>query len=109
MDKIRAASKSTLDGCNEFVVHVTGEYDYRFICGYRDELIAALKKVYFDLTNSNLPVYGIPKKSLKEIETSKADIKKGIIKPIDEQYRLKDEEVFQAKEDFKKAEDFSNF
>jgi len=32
VSKIKAATKSTLDGNMEFIVHVKQEYDYRFIC-----------------------------------------------------------------------------
>lgn len=32
VSKIRAATKSTVDGNYEFVVHVKKEYDYRFVC-----------------------------------------------------------------------------
>ena len=31
IEKLKAASKSTVEGCNEFIVHVRQEYDYRFI------------------------------------------------------------------------------
>lgn len=44
----------------------------------RDELFNALKKVYFDIKNENLPIYGIALKALKDCATSKKDIKKGI-------------------------------
>lgn len=30
--KIKAATKSTVEGCYEFIVHVKQEYDYRFVC-----------------------------------------------------------------------------
>lgn len=30
--KLKAATKSTMDGNYEFVVHVKKEYDYRFVC-----------------------------------------------------------------------------
>jgi hypothetical protein len=32
VNKIKAATKSTVDGTWEFVVHVKKEYDYRLVC-----------------------------------------------------------------------------
>jgi hypothetical protein len=56
---MRALSKNTQEGKEpEFVVHVADEYDYRFICPLRDELFSAIKAVYFQTMNANLPIYG---------------------------------------------------
>ena len=30
--KIKAATKTTVEGTFEFIVHVKQEYDYRFVC-----------------------------------------------------------------------------
>jgi hypothetical protein len=73
---MKALSKSTVDKNNEFVVHVKDEYDYRFVCEKREELFEQLKACYFSITNKNLPIYGVPSK-LKDIATSKKDIKNG--------------------------------
>jgi hypothetical protein len=32
ISKLKAATKTTIDGNWEFVVHVKKEYDYRFVC-----------------------------------------------------------------------------
>ena len=32
ISKVKAATKSTMEGCMEFIVHVKQEYDYRFVC-----------------------------------------------------------------------------
>jgi hypothetical protein len=32
VQKIKAATKTTIEGNYEFVVHVKKEYDYRFVC-----------------------------------------------------------------------------
>lgn len=32
ISRIKAATKSTVEGCYEFIVHVKQEYDYRFVC-----------------------------------------------------------------------------
>lgn len=75
LQKVMALSKSTEAGNKEFVVHVKGEYDYRFICDQRDEMFEQIKACYFHLNNENLPVYGVPGK-LKQHCTSKADANK---------------------------------
>lgn len=49
--KMKALSKSTQAGNNEFVVHVKDEYDYRFVCEKREELFEQLKACYFSITN----------------------------------------------------------
>ena len=71
---MKALSKSTQSGNNEYVVHVRDEYDYRFVCDRREELFEHLKACYFTSMNKNLPIYGVPSK-LKDIATSKKDIK----------------------------------
>lgn len=76
LQKVMALSKSTESGNKEFVVHVKGEYDYRFICELRDEMFEQIKACYFHLMNENLPVYGVPGK-LKQHCTSKNDAKNG--------------------------------
>lgn len=32
ISRIKAATKSTVEGCFDFIVHVRQEYDYRFVC-----------------------------------------------------------------------------
>lgn len=91
---MKALSKSTQSGNLEFVVHVKDEYDYRFVCDTRDELFEQLKACYFHLMNANLPIYGVPSK-LKDIATSKKDIKSGTERMPPEQYRLRDEDLYE--------------
>ena len=74
LQKVMALSKSTEQGNKEFVVHVKGEYDYRFICEMRDDMFEQIKACYFHLMNENLPVFGVPGK-LKQHCTSKNDAK----------------------------------
>ena len=62
LQKVMALSKSTEAGNKEFVVHVKGEYDYRFICEMRDDMFEQIKACYFHLMNENLPVFGVPGK-----------------------------------------------
>jgi hypothetical protein len=77
VNKIKAATKSTISDNFEFIVHVKKEYDYRFICEQREEFFTALKKVYFETSNENLPIYGIGAPKLKDYSTSKKDMKAG--------------------------------
>jgi hypothetical protein len=92
--KMKALSKSTQTGNFEFVVHVKDEYDYRFVCEKREELFEQLKACYFGIMNQNLPIYGVPSK-LKDIATSKKDIKNGTERMPPEQYRLRDEDNYE--------------
>jgi intein-encoded DNA endonuclease-like protein len=44
INKLGGISKTTSSGSkNEFTVHVPSEYDYRFICDRREEVIDILK------------------------------------------------------------------
>ena len=78
---------------NEFVVHVTNEYDYRYLSDYREEIFEALKYVFWRHNNSTVPVYGVPD-NLKEYHTSKKDISNGSEINPDEKFRLKKEDIY---------------
>jgi hypothetical protein len=41
------------------VIHIKGEYDYRVKSELRDQIIKLLKKLYFNLTKTVLPTYGV--------------------------------------------------
>lgn len=73
---INSLSKSTKPGCNEFVVHVNAQYDYRFDSTSRDEIFDAIKYVCWRQRKANLVVYEVPD-SLKEHHTRKKDISNG--------------------------------
>ena len=62
LSKVMALSKSTEPNNKEFVVHVRGEYDYRFICEMRDDMFEQIKACFFHLMNENLPVFVVPGK-----------------------------------------------
>lgn len=89
-----ALSKSTEAGNKEFVVHVRGEYDYRFICELRDDMFEQIKACYFYLMNENLPVYGVPGK-LKQHCTSKQDAKANQDKLPPDSFRLRGEDLYE--------------
>ena len=97
LQRVMALSKSTEAGNKEFVVHVKGEYDYRFICDLRDEMFEQIKACYFHLMNENLPVYGVPGK-LKQHCTSKQDAKAATDKLPPDSYRLRNEDLYEPEQ-----------
>jgi hypothetical protein len=66
----------------------------------RDEFFLALKKVFFDQCNANLPIYGVSVGKLKDYSTSKKDMKRGVEIVPEENSRLHDEDVYTPKKDF---------
>ena len=66
----------------------------------RDEFFQALKKVYYDTCNDNLPIYGVPVGKLKDYSTSKKDMKRGVEIVPEENYRLRAEDKFTPRKDF---------
>jgi hypothetical protein len=66
----------------------------------RDEFFDALKKIYFETTNENLPIYGVPAGKLKDYSTSKKDMKRGAEILPEDSYRLRGEDKFTPKKDF---------
>lgn len=60
----------------------------------RDDIFAALKKIYYDTTGKNLPIYSVPCAKLKEYETSKKDMKKGVEIIPEELHRVTSEDHY---------------
>lgn len=84
IDDINSLSKSIKPGNNEFVVHVSSQYDYRFDSQNRDEIFDAVKYVCWRQRKTNLPVFQVPE-SLKAYHTTKKDIGQGNeVRPPDE-------------------------
>ena len=74
-------TKGIYTGSIEFVIHIKNEEDIRLDYEERDLFIDLIKKNFYQLTNTNLPVYGVTKgKTLQKFETTNADAKKGISK-----------------------------
>lgn len=69
------------------------EYDYMFESQFRKEIFNAMKWVYFCENKTNLPVYGVPD-NLKDYHTSKKDISNGLEVNPQEQFRLKNEDLY---------------
>jgi len=61
----------------EFTVHVPNTYDYRFVSEKREEIMDVIKKVYYNLKQSNCPVFHATSKDLKDYTTTEKDMKKG--------------------------------
>ena len=66
---------------NEMVIHIKKEFgaDMRIISpAHRQHLLDTVKMFYCTKTKTNLPVYGVRQKNLKEYHTSESDHKKGL-------------------------------
>jgi hypothetical protein len=64
----------------------------------REEFFTALKKVYYETCNENLPIYGIAAPKLKEYSTSKKDMKAGKEVTPEERDRIKAEDIYTPKQ-----------
>jgi hypothetical protein len=73
---ISALSRSKQDGCLEFVVHVSNEYDYQFEADNRDEIFEAVRYAFWKVSAKNVPVFAVPT-SLENLHTSKQDAQAG--------------------------------
>ena len=76
INNIKALTLSSVQGHNEFVVHIKSEYDYRYVSDYRREIFDACKYIWWKENHTNLVIYSVPLK-LKEFHTSKKDIAAG--------------------------------
>ena len=63
----------------------------------REEFFMALKKVYFETSNDNLPIYGVAAQKLKDFSTSKKDMKAGKEVVPEEIHRIKAEDIYTPK------------
>lgn len=91
---MKGLSRSTEASNFEFVVHVKNEYDYRFTCEDRDKLFLQIKAVFFNKMNQNLPIFDVPE-NLKNYATSKKDIKGSTERMPPDNYRNKDEDIYE--------------
>ena len=92
---LRGCTQSLQKGNFEFVVHIRNEYDYRFICDVREELFQSLKACFFMVANDNLPIFALDE-PLKKWETSKKEAKTGSFKIPPNNFRLWEEDVYEA-------------
>ncbi|CAI2363739.1 unnamed protein product [Moneuplotes crassus] len=95
---IGGLSKSLSKKSNEFVIHVPEQYDYRYQSEHREEIIQSLKMAYISLMKTNLPIYGIDAKDLKNFTTTEKDKIKGKSRIPGEKYLMETEEVIVKEE-----------
>jgi serum/glucocorticoid-regulated kinase 2 len=57
--KLVGVTKSLSEPTGEFVLHIKNEYDYRMKSETRDQVIDVIKKLFLQLNNANLPIYGV--------------------------------------------------
>lgn len=57
--KLMGISKNIEKNNFEFVVHVKGEYDYKFMNGNRDAVIKHVMEIFKELTKRELPIFGV--------------------------------------------------
>ena len=93
ISSIGGVSKSLSKKSNEFVIHVPEQYDYRYQSENRDEIIQSLKMAFISLMKSNLPIYGIDTKDLKNFTTTEKDKIKGKSRIPDKKYLMEAEEI----------------
>ena len=98
---ITASSAKSKDTALHFQSNLT------IICR-REEFFAALKKVFYDTVNENLPIYGVPVGKLKDYSTSKKDMKRGVEIVPEDNYRIRGEDKYVPKKDGP-ASDSSSF
>ena len=78
---------------NEFTLHVSKDYDYRFMSDRRNEIIDIIKHGYAEKFSENLPIFGIQKDKLADFTTVEKDFKRGISRFPPTEYRLAEEDV----------------
>jgi hypothetical protein len=91
---IKAVTKSTQAGNQQFIVHIKSEYDYVFESDQIQEIFEAVKLVFWQNNKINLPVYGVPDR-LMDYATSKKDITNGVEVHPRAAHRLKKEDRYE--------------
>jgi len=94
VNSIKAVTKSLLANNQQFVIHITNEYDYMFESESRKEIFDALKYVFHQLHGFNLPIYGVNDK-LKDYATTKKDVVNGFEIPQKEEHRIRKEDIYE--------------
>ena len=80
-----------------FIVHVHDQYDYMFntiSLERQQEFFDVIKECYFNKTNKNLPIYGVPGQ-IDSFMTCKKDVKDFINVTPPERFRIKDEDIYE--------------
>lgn len=92
-------TKSTDPDCSEFTVHVSTDYDYRFLTTPEllIDILYVLKHCYYNIHNQNLDIFGVNYRCLKDFTTTKKDAQKRVSKKPPRNYLLKEENLFNRK------------
>ena len=64
---------------NEFIIHIKKQYDYHFETEHREEMIGALKWVFWQTHAKNIPVYGVNEAKIDSLATTKKKLANGEI------------------------------
>lgn len=77
MDKIRGITISKLS--DEFVLHGTDfDYDYYFVSNRKKKIIEYIAKYFFEMTKTDIKLFELDNKSLKNVVTLKKEKKKNV-------------------------------
>jgi len=93
INEIHGVSKSVVYGSKEFVIHCPTFYDIRYQSRRREDIINALKLAFISLTKTDLPIYGIQSKDLREYTTLEKDKEKGKSRIPDKSLLIDEENV----------------
>lgn len=93
VEDIKAITKKSMPGHRSFLIHVFKQYDYHYASNSREDILNAIKWVYYSVNKKNIPVYGVPDK-LDKYETTKKHLSSGKEIPQDENNRLRDEDLY---------------
>ena len=89
LSKIKALTKNIKKGnTSDFLVHVDGEYDYRFISNQREAIFKHIRESLFSFTTGELPIYGVDGGIEKYITKAKDRIKSQAKGLPPQEYRL---------------------
>lgn len=95
LSKLKGFTKNHQNGdVTDFIIHVDGEYDYRYLCNDRDHVIQTLRALHYNLKQEKLPIYSV-NGALEYYMTSKKDRLEGCAKgfPHEDMRCLEQEEV----------------
>eukprot|EP00347_Sterkiella_histriomuscorum_P024519 403330825 len=93
IDRLAGLTRSQHKQSKEFVIHVKKEHDYRLKSDMREKIFQVVKMAYTSKSKTNLPIYGIKNKDLREFATTEKDIDKGISRQPLQLARIYEEDV----------------
>jgi len=91
LDCIGITKGLTTPSKNNLIVHYKNYHDKEIICDFRDDLIRTLQRRYYELSEKNLPIYGVTgAKTLKQYCSTDRDLVRGMSKIPGPDHRLWD-------------------